>query len=57
MIRKKFEKDDIVFHYQYGYGTIQAIVGSTVEVPIKGNNHYFDKEDLVLCDTRYLDLL
>ena len=57
MIRKKFEKDDIVFHYQYGYGTIQAIVGSTVEVPIKCNNHYFDKEDLVLCDTRYLDLL
>ena len=57
MIRKKFEKDDIVFHYQYGYGTIQAIAGSTVKVLIKGNIHYFDKEDLVICDERYLGIL
>ena len=57
MIRKKFEKDDIVFHYQYGYGTIQAIVVNTVNVLIKGNIHYVDKEDLVICGEGYLGLL
>ena len=51
------KRNDIVFYYQYGYGIIQAIVGSTVKVLIKGNIHYFDKEDLVICDERYLGLL
>ena len=57
MIQKKFEKDDIVFHYQYGYGTIQEIVVNTVKVLIKGNIHYVDKEDLVICGEGYLGLL
>ena len=51
------KRNDIVFHYQYGYGTTQAIVESTVKVLIKGNIHYFDKEDLVICDEQYLCLL
>ena len=51
------KRNDIVFHYQYGYGTIQAIVESTVKVLIKCNIHYFDKEDLVMCNERYLGLL
>lgn len=51
------KKNDIVFHYRYGYGTIQAIVGSTAKVLIKGKIHYLNKEDLVLCDERYIDLL
>lgn len=51
------KKNDIVFHYQYGYGIIQALAESTIKVLIKGNIYYFDKEDLVMCDARYLDLL
>ena len=51
------KKNDIIYHYQYGYGVIQTIVESTVKVLIKGNIHYFDKEDLVICDERYIDLL
>ncbi len=51
------KKNDIIFHYQYGYGTVQTIVESTIKVLIKGNIHYFDKEDLVVCDAKYLGLL
>ena len=51
------KKNDIVFHYQYGYGIIQAIVVSTAKVLIKGNIHYIDKDDLVICGEGYLDLL
>lgn len=54
-----FTEDEIliIYHYQYGYGVIQTIVESTVKVLIKGNIHYFDKADLVMCDTRYIDIL
>lgn len=51
------KNNDIVFHYQYGYGRVQAIVESTVKVLIKGNIYYFDKEDLVMCDKSYINLL